>query len=112
MLRSKKLTEKSLLEDDVLSATDIRGIAAHEMGHVLQHHYSNFGLEIAKKAYYNIYKEELNSDLLGSILSKYSKTMVEGIYHEIIPEILSKHITSPNKFTSMFIELLKERWGV
>ena len=35
----------------------------------------------------------------------------DGAYIELIPEIISKHLTNPNKLTTEFIKLLKERWS-
>lgn len=112
MLRNKKLTELSLNEDNTLSATNIRGISAHEMGHTLQQRYGNISLEIAQEAYYNVYGKKLKLDDLIKEVSDYSIAIVnEGTYQELIPEIISKNLTNPNDFTAEFIKLLKERWS-
>lgn len=112
MLREKKLTELSLNEDDTLSAKDIRGISAHEMGHVLQQRYGNISLEIVQKAYYNVYGKKIKPEDLYTEISDYSISIEnDGIYQELIPEIISKNLTNPNDFTAEFIKLLKERWS-
>lgn len=112
MLRNKKLTNLVLNEDNYLAATDIKGISAHEMGHVLQQKFGNIGIEIARKVYYNINKEQLRNEYLIENISEYSCELIENdIYQELIPEILSKHITNPNDFTNKFIALLIEGWS-
>ena len=117
LLRSRSLTNKSLKEDNKLASSNIKGIAAHEMGHVLQQHfgnnYGNLGLEIAKEAYYNINKAQLKPHELDTLVSEYcTDYFEEDGYRELIPEFFGKHYTNPNKYTAEFIKLLKERWGV
>ena len=108
-LRDRKTINEYLNADNALAATDVKGIAAHEMGHVLCKRYSDIGVEIAKETYYNLYKETKSdsgmADWLYENISEYS------IYGgELIPEVLSKHKTNPNSFTTEFIKLLKRRW--
>ncbi|MBP3267664.1 MAG: hypothetical protein J6M07_05005 [Ruminococcus sp.] len=53
-LRDRNITEMYLSEDNVLATNQAKGIAYHEMGHVLSYIYGEIGLDIAIKAYYNI----------------------------------------------------------
>ena len=39
-LRNRKITNEILNADNALAATDIRGIAVHEMGHIISHQYT------------------------------------------------------------------------
>ena len=110
-LRDRTATNEYLNADNVLAAKDVRGIAVHEMGHILNHRYGDVSIEIAHKAYYNINKEKLsNDDMLGWLEENISiYAITEG---ELLPEILSKNETNPDSFTKEFITLLKERWGI
>lgn len=120
-LRDRNITNKILNNDNRLSSTDIKGIVVHETGHLISKKYGEKGLEIAKKAYYNIYKEEISYvDLLAFLeekVSEYSSDFDEGkrdrtfkskYCKEVLPEILAKNKTNPDEFTKECIRLLKE----
>lgn len=124
-LRDRKLTNKYLNEDDELAANDVKGIAYHESGHLISLKYGEKGFDIAKKAYYNIYKKDISNlellDFLQEKISRYSRFLPEDkedkpfkakFYKEITPEILSKDKTNPNEFTREFVRLLKEAYGL
>ncbi len=118
-LRSRNITNEILNADNYLSSADIKGIAVHETGHLISKKYGNKGVEIAKEAYYNIYKEEIgNEDIIAfleSNVSEYStdindfyanKAFKMSYYKEIIPEVLAKNETNANEFTREFVKLL------
>ncbi len=120
-LRSRQITNTILNSDNYLSSADVNGIAIHEMGHIISKQYGEKGLELARKAYYNIYKEETDiSNLLIYLeknISEYSidideqrrKRPFKSKYcKEVLPEIMAKHSTDPDKFTEEFVRLLKE----
>lgn len=120
-LRNRKLTNEYLQEDNYLAANDVKGIAYHELGHLISQKYGEKGFDLARKAYYNIYKKELsNSDLISFLkdnISIYSvsiepnyidKPFKSKYYKEITPEVLSMNRTNPNKFSEEFEKLLKE----
>ena len=124
-LRNREMTNAYLNADDYLSATDIKGIAAHEMGHVLQKVYGNKGLDISKKTYYNIFEKLPNTsemlDHLEETISEYTifvdedkkdKSFNPKYITELIPEMFSKNTTNPDEFTTEFIRLLKEVWKI
>lgn len=124
-MRDRKLTNAYLNADDTLSSTDIKGIAAHEMGHILSKKYGNKGLDIAKETYYNVFGEIPSVDMirkyLSNNISRYSISISEELLdrpfkpkylREIIPEIFGKNASSPDDFTLEFIKLLKGVWGV
>ncbi|MBQ8765414.1 MAG: minor capsid protein [Clostridia bacterium] len=124
-LRDRNLTNAYLNADNELSSTDIKGIAAHEMGHKLYEKYGNKGLDIAQKTYYNVFGENPSVDMLRKYLknnvSKYSISISEELLdrpfkpkylRELIPEMFGKNTTSPDDFTSEFIKLLKEGWNI
>ena len=110
-MRDRTATNNYLNSDKKLAATDARGISVHEMGHVLASIYGDNSIEIAQKAYYNIFKESISDkglfEWLNKNISEYSTE--DG---ELIPEILSKNETNPDSFTKEFIALLKERWEI
>ena len=110
-MRDRTATNNYLNSDKKLAATDARGISVHEMGHVLASIYGDNSIEIAQKAYYNIFKEIISDkglfEWLNKNISEYSTE--DG---ELIPEILSKNETNPDSFTKEFIALLKERWEI
>ena len=80
-LRDRKLTNKYLNEDDELAANDVKGIAYHESGHLISLKYGEKGFDIAKKAYYNIYKKDISNlellDFLQEKISRYSRFLPE-----------------------------------
>ncbi len=119
-LRDREITNEILNTDDFLASADIRGIAAHEMGHIISRKYGNKGVEIAKKAYYNIHGEGVsNKELLKyleTFISRYSidrrysesgKVFNAKYYKEIIPELLAKNLTDSSAFTIECINILK-----
>lgn len=121
VLRNKEITNKVLNDDNYLASTDISGIAIHEAGHIISRKYGEKGIEIAKKAYYNIYKEEISDkdivNYLRKNISDYSSDIDERFlnrpikskyFKEIVPEILAKDLTNPNEFTNEFVSILKE----
>lgn len=116
-MRNSKITNQNLNADNQLAATDFTGIAVHEMGHIISRTYGEKGLDIAKQAYYNIFKEEITTDdvlkYLSISISKYSVDFSEMSkkpkYKEITPEVLSKsNSASSSDFADEFVKLLKE----
>ncbi len=120
-LRNRNITNRILSADNDLAANDISGIATHEMGHIISKKYGEKCLEIASKAYYNIYGEEIDYRetlmFLKNDISKYSFEISENkrdkpfkpqYCKEIVPEVSSKDRTNSNAFTREFIKLLKE----
>ena len=107
----------------MLSSTTAVGISAHEMGHVISKKHGEIGLDIARKTCYNISGEQYSLlqtlEYLAENLSEYSASRVsskdgtpikEKHFKEIIPEVLGRHYTEPNEFTTEFIRLLKEAY--
>ena len=121
-LIDRELTVLSMTAQDgmyTLSAKDMAGISAHEMGHVFRKLKKRDNtIEIAKQAYYNIGKELSDIDirkLLKKEISTYAFAQVDeyGDPIELLPEILAKHYTNPDSFTNEFVRLLREemtRW--
>lgn len=118
-LRDRNTTIQNLNSDQQLAATDISGIAIHEMGHIITQKYGEKGIDIARKAYYNIYNKEITNDdllmFLSMNVSRYApfklpeQTNRNAKHKEIIPEVLSKTKSSKsNEFSDEFIRLLKE----
>ena len=121
-LIDRDLTVLSMIAQDgafTLSAKDMIGISAHEMGHLIQKlKIRDNTIEIARKAYYNIGEElsgiTLNERLADDISTyAFAHTDKFGDPSELLPEILSKHYTNPDRFTNEFVKLLREemtRW--
>ena len=120
-LRNREHTNKILNADNYLAATDIKGIAVHEMGHHISNKYGEKGLELAQKAYYNIYKQTRNYKEMIPFLKEEVSVYSTNIsieheeapfnvkhYKEVVPEMLSKNATNPDLFSQEFVRLLKE----
>lgn len=123
-LRSRENTNAYLNSDNVLSSTDAKGIGYHEMGHIISKEKGEQGIEIARKAYYNLHNKEISRDemlvYLKNNISDYSKTPSQNAmirssgviydrdFNEILPEVLAKEKTNPSDFTHEFIRLFKE----
>lgn len=122
-LRNRSITNQNLSKDNYLAANVSSGIATHEMGHILSRVYGYKGLDIAKKAYYNVYKENLStSEMIMYIenhVSKYASEYERPAtgefvpkhkrkYKEIVSEMLVMNSENSNPFSCEFIRLMKE----
>ena len=101
-------------EGEILSEIDVKGIAAHEFGHVLQNKFKNNSVEICKKIYYNIDENISDTDLAEKLKETLESTYAfsvlteDGYPSELQSEILGKQKTNPNDFTKAYVKLLKE----
>lgn len=120
-MRSDSATSAYFNADNQLSSSRAIGIGVHEIGHLIAHKYGEIGLDIAQKACYNVSGKQPNYyqtlDFLYDNISVYSITKNPNAkspkfkpthYHEVIPEVLGKHFTNPDEFTTEFYKLLKE----
>lgn len=118
-MRNAAITNLNLNSDRQLAATDFTGIAVHEMGHIISQKYGENGLDIARQAYYNVYKKEISTNdliiFLNDNVSEYSifvppeSNQKKPKYKEITPEVISKSKTENNDdFSREFIRILKE----
>ena len=105
-----------------MAANDSKGIAYHEMGHIINRTYGNNGLDIADEAYYNINGKYLSRlelfEYLETNVSEYAvylpnqwkdKPFKKKHYKEVTPEILSMNKANPTAFLQEFVKLLKKR---
>ena len=121
-LRNREATNMFLQADNTLATNDVKGIAYHEMGHILSKTYGEKGLDIAKKAYYNIYRKSPTISKLMEHLehnvSEYSTYVPDQKkmpfkdkdFKEVTPELLSKDKTDPTEYSGEFIRLMKEAY--
>lgn len=121
-LRSRVITEQNISDEGIFASRKIEDIVVHEYGHVFATFKCNKGLEIARMAIYNISGVETTLDEAIRYLSKNvspyaikfpsknSSPQYFDIkkYKEVIPEVLAKHNSTPDAFTSEFVRLLKE----
>lgn len=121
-LRNRKVTEANLAAGGVFSSSKAEAVVIHEYGHVITAAKGNKGVEIAQKACYNIFGENLDMGDILKILrrevSPYSTTYYakrnspfafdSSRYKEIIPEILAKNSFGQNELTVEFVKILKE----
>ncbi len=122
VLRDRKITEQNLASGNLFAGSKAEDIIIHEYGHVFSAFKGNKGIEIARKARYNITGKESSLDeiltFLDSNISVYSTTSLLSSqqhsmfnlkkYKEIIPEVIVKHGNAPDEFTAEFFRLLKE----
>lgn len=126
ILRSKIISEKNIVNGGNFASPRLKDIVIHEYGHALSTQYGNRGVEIAKKAYYNLYRKEVRSDEILSYLEKnvsvycshyygdydldvLRKKVNVKRYKEITSEILAKNEWKETAFTHEYIRLLLER---
>ena len=88
------------------------------MGHIISRKYGNKGVEIAKKAYYNIHRKEIDTEnLIKFLFENISEYCVDHRrqtnlnfrskdYIEIFSEVLAKHGTNPNEFIVVLKEMI------
>lgn len=116
-LIDKELTDLAITGKEgpiTLSSRNLKGISAHEFGHLLQKQLKrDRSLEIAKRACYNIGEKVTDSELTGLLRKRVSTYAFVhrdqyGNPSELLPEIFGKHYTSPDSFTSEFIRLFRE----
>lgn len=114
VLRSREVTEKNLSGGNQFASTNADDIVVHEYGHVLNKAKGNVGIDFAKKAYYHVYGESLDTgemlDYLSKNVSEYAVTMDKKRHPriEITPEILAKDNYKPDEFTREYVRLLQE----
>lgn len=123
VLRDRMVTEKNMESSGIFASKSSKDIAIHESGHLIASVKGERGLELARKAYYNVYKEEATIDetlmYLSENVSQYSISYHGSPedreyrfnakrFREIIPEVLSKNSSAGNEFTREFLRLLKE----
>lgn len=125
-LRNKDITEKNIRRNQEFASKNCGDIAAHEFGHLLTRVVGSKGIDICKKAYYNIHRREMSDSevlyFLEENVSKYSvryggdyaKDLAKGSikaekYYEIIPEVLAKRNSNSEEmeFINEFIRILK-----
>ena len=118
-LRDREFTEKQITGD--FSFTDCAGISRHEIGHILERTYGFKGLDLAYRAYENVFGPQItNAELLtfleeiispAAAMAKKSETGKIRI-SEITSEILGYN-KGENKFVDEFRSLVRKerlRW--
>lgn len=117
--RNRKVTETNIANGAMFASSTVEDVGVHEYGHIFSAAKGNKGLEIAQKAYYNVFGKEASVDdileYLYSNVSAYSIDVEGGksrVFHqknfkEIIPEVLAKNNSDPDGFTEEFVDLLR-----
>lgn len=117
-LRNRAITERNIAIGAQFASSTVEDIVVHEYGHIIATIKGNKGLEIAGKAYYNVFGKEASFDELLDFLdgnvSPYSTTFrgkakdeYKRKYTEVISEVLAKNNSKPDDFTEEFVKLLK-----
>lgn len=111
-LRDRTITESNILNGGLFASKTVEDIAVHEYGHMIVAAKGNKGLEIAQKAYYNVFGQTASIDdvldFLDDNISSYSTTFDhKHNYTEVVSEILAKNNSVPDDFTEEFVKLLK-----
>ena len=125
VLRDREVTNRNLNTDNALAASDVKGITAHEMGHIISQKYGEKGLDIAKETYYNVYNKRVSDteicQYLKNNISGYSADEHEVIrgsvyvrhqitYPEITPEVISKNMYGEkSEYSQEYVRILKGR---
>lgn len=117
-LRDAVITSKNM--QGYFANPTIEGIGAHEFAHILENKYGKFGVEVFKKAYYNIFEEDIkDSNLINELINRYSIAAIKydgdkhrpvdlKKYNELTAEIFSKYQSGGDDVTNEFIRLVKE----
>ncbi len=117
-LRNREITERNIVLGAQFASSTVEDIVVHEYGHIIVTAKGNKGLEIAEKAYYNVFGKKAGFDELLDFLyenvSPYSSTFrgkakdeYRRKYTEVISEVLAKNNSKPDDFTEEFVKLLK-----
>lgn len=123
ILRNKDITERNISNSNFFASPRIQDIVVHEYGHVLSSQYGNRGIELAKKAVYNLYKEEMSTDeILNYLYREVSHYSIEYYgdfeldesinrvkpkkFKEITSEVISLNEFRSNAFTEEYIKNL------
>ena len=108
-LRDRAVTERNIISGKEFASVTLEDIALHETGHIIAEEKGANGLEIAKKAYYNVtgkyYSPQMIRDHLLKEVSYYSSVLDT----EIVAEVIVGNKNKPTKFTKAFISLMKGR---
>lgn len=107
-LRNREITIMNILADNEFAAREPKDIIIHEYGHILGRKYGTNGIELARKAYYNVFKEEISDEQLLRYLQKNISSHSVSIkkhrngnisFQELLPEVLVVHENRPSDFT-------------
>jgi hypothetical protein len=108
-LRDRTITERNIAIGKQFASVTLEDIALHEAGHIIAKEKGANGLEIAKKAYYNVtgkyYSPQMIRDHLLKEVSYYSSVLDT----EIVAEVIVSNKNKPTKFTKAFVTLMKGR---
>jgi len=112
-LRDRGITERNILLGGQFASTTAEDIVIHEYGHLINTAKGNKGIDFARKAYYNVFRESISdADLVMFLYEHVSEYAVQtssgkNKFKEIVPEILAKNNSNASEFTEAFVELLK-----
>lgn len=114
-LRNEEVTVNNILSNSDFAGREFQDIARHEYGHAYESgRREYFGLEVAEKAYYNIYEHyPSTSELLNTIESNISVYATTGDMFgkpvEVISELFCRQKNDPNQYTNEMIKIIEEK---
>lgn len=112
LMRNRDITLKNLIIDKKFSSENIKSIIRHEYGHMIEEKYKinpfQLAQEVCSDLNLNLGEELLKISEVGTRKEEKRGYKVKIIYPELFPEIFSKHLDNPNKFTEEYIERVKK----
>lgn len=108
-LRDKGVTESNIQSNPgAFSFNDFEGISRHEAGHLIEGKIGKKGFAIAKKAYYNVFKEEISDkDFIKWIRRNISE--YAAYYHGLLKNDIERRKFSTRKYEEMTSEILAKK---
>lgn len=108
-LRDRAVTEQNIVIGKQFASATLEDIALHETGHIIAEEKNVNGLEIAKKAYYNVTGKYYSPQMIREHLSKEVSYYSSVLDTEIVSEVIVGNKNKPTDFTKEFILLMKGR---
>ena len=106
-LRDRKITEHNIVNGGDFASRTIEDIALHEVGHIIMEENGVSGLEIGRKAYYNVFEKHVSSKMTLNYLGKAVSPYAGRETTEVISEVIVRNKNNPTEFTKAFVKLLK-----
>lgn len=105
-LRDRKVTEFNIANGKRFASRTLEDIALHETAHIIVSEKGANGIEISKKAYYNVTGKHVSSKMIRTYLDKEVSIYSSEDDNEIVAEVIVSNKNKPTEFTENFVLLL------
>lgn len=105
-LRNREVTESNIVKGNFFASKTLEDIGLHETLHIFAEENKLNGLEISRKAYYNVFGKHVSAKVVNRLLVNEVSPNAAAKRAEIIPEVIVANKYNPTKFIEEFLTLL------